>query len=294
MALQPGSAYLCKTIDTLYVNYKKEGKMLVDHNPWTLYDVLIDGIPEDIHVLDYGLGLHWTYVTAECGCGVAWTMKGGYTCKSVTRKDKRDMTLKEMAKLAKSWRFEDATLGVAAMNAWYSRREMLDPLGAVYEEPRKLERTERKRESFSEFKPLMEGKKVSVIGHFPHVYDLVDSCEKLTVLERIPSGEDLPDSACEYVLPEQDMTFITGTTTINKTLPRLLTLTEPGLTILTGPSVVMSAKLFDFGADVLAGSTVNDPELTAFCCRNGNGQLFGEAIQMMRIIKPGLTLDLAD
>ena len=263
------------------------------HNPWKMYDELIDGIPEGIKVLDYGLGLHWSYVTAECGCGVAWTMKGGYM-KTDARMDKRDMDLKDLARLSKSWRFEDATLGVAALNAWYSRPELLDELGAVYEAPRKMERSERKRESFVEFKPLMTGKKVTVIGHFPHVYDLEANCEELTVLERVPSGNDLPDSACEYVLPQQDITFITGTTTTNKTLPRLLELTKPGLTILTGPSVVNSPILFNYGADVLAGSVVADPELIAFACRNGAGQLFGQALQMMRVVKPGLDLNLAD
>ena len=34
--------------------------------------------------------------------------------------------------------------------------------------------------------------------------------------------DDFLDSACEYILPEQDFVFITGMTLTNKTLPRLL------------------------------------------------------------------------
>ena len=262
-------------------------------NPWELYDRLIDGVPEGIAVRDYSLGLHWTYLDAECGCGVAWTTKGGQVGQR-KRPDLRGHDLKSVARLAKSWNFEEATLGVAALNAWYSRKELLDPLGAVYEEPKLLARDERKREAFGEFTPHMKDGKVTVIGHFPHVYELAERCDELTVLERSCSEGDLPDPACEYVLPSQDVVFITGTTTTNKTLPRLLELSHNPLCILTGPSVVASPILFDYHADVLAGSVVNDPEKTSFAVRSGQGRLFGEAVQMMRVVKPGLELNLQD
>lgn len=267
--------------------------LATNKNPWEIYDALIDGVPEGIAVVDYALGLHWTYLNAECGCGVAWTMRGGETG-SRKRPDLRGCDLKSVARLAKSWNFEEATLGVAALNAWYSRKELLDPLGAVYEEPKALARDERKREAFGEFTPQMKGGKVTVIGHFPHVYELAKRCAELTVLERSCSEADLPDPACEYVLPSQDVVFITGTTTTNKTLPRLLELSRDALCILTGPSVVASPVLFDHHADVLAGSVVNDPEKTAFAVHSAQGRLFGEAVQMMRIVKPGLKLDLRD
>lgn len=259
-------------------------------NPWALYDALIDGIPDNIAVTDFALGVYWSYVQAECGCGVAMTMRGGASAQ-------RDMakpaaTLKDMAHLAKSWSMEDATLGVAALNAWYSRHELLGPLGAVYEEARAMAREERKREAFWEFQPAMAGKRVTVIGHFPHVLDLAQHCAQLTVLERNCSDGDLPDPAAEYVLPSQDLTFVTGTTITNKTLPRILELTRGGITIMTGPSVVASPILFDHGADVLAGSVVGDPEKTAFAVRNGRNRLFGEAVQMMRVLKPGLDITL--
>lgn len=258
------------------------------HNPWELYNALIDGIPEGIGVTDYTLGLHWSYLEAECGCGVAFTMRGGATPATKHRPDLRSLDLRSVAALAKSWTFEEATLGVAALNAWYSRRTLLDPLGAVYEEARELAREERKREAFDEFTPLMHGAKVTVIGHFPHVTDLAERCAELTVLERAYSPGDTPDPACEYILPSQDLVFITGTTTTNKTLPRLLELSRNAYTVLTGPSVVPSPALFAYGADVLAGSVVGDVEKTKFLVKTGSGRLFGEAIQMMRVCRPGV------
>lgn len=44
-------------------------------SPWRLYNHLIAGIPEDIFVRDYCLGLNWSYVEADCGCGVAYTAR---------------------------------------------------------------------------------------------------------------------------------------------------------------------------------------------------------------------------
>ena len=101
-----------------------------DATPWKLYNRLIEGIPEDIAVRDYCLGMHWSYVEADCGMGVSFTCKGG--ARRACKQDLRGTGLREMAELAKSWCFEEATLGVAALNAYYARKELLDPLGATY------------------------------------------------------------------------------------------------------------------------------------------------------------------
>ena len=100
-----------------------------DATPWKLYNRLIEGIPEDIAVRDYCLGTHWSYVEADCGMGVSFTCKGG--ARRACKQDLRGTGLREMAELAKSWCFEEATLGVAARNAYYARKELLDQLGAT-------------------------------------------------------------------------------------------------------------------------------------------------------------------
>jgi uncharacterized protein (DUF4213/DUF364 family) len=67
-----------------------------------------------------------------------------------------------------------------------------------------------------------KGKKVAVVGHFSLVEKQLGCKCSLSILEREPEGTDFLDSACEYILPEQDFVFITGMTLTNKTLPRLL------------------------------------------------------------------------
>ncbi len=43
---------------------------------WHLYDRLIEGIPEEVLVRDYALGLCWSYVEAESALGVSYTCRG--------------------------------------------------------------------------------------------------------------------------------------------------------------------------------------------------------------------------
>ena len=254
---------------------------------WKLYNHLIGQIPEGIKVRDYCLGLHWSYVEADCGMGVAFTTRGGG--KRRFKMDLRGMELRHVAELSKSWCFEEATIGVAALNAWYSRRELLDPLGCAYADPSE-HRSEGEREgggptdAFNAYRPAIEahgGKaRVVVVGHFPHVADIAEYAQ-LTVLERnCRDGLDTPDPACEFVMPQADFAFITGVTLINKTAPRLLNLAEKACTVMVGPSVIMTPFLLKWGVHELAGSIVNDPEKAKFAVSNGAGQLFGEALVM--------------
>lgn len=251
------------------------------NGPWALYNRLIDGIPAGVCVTDYCLGVHWSYVQAESGMGVGWTAGGG--AKRGFKGDLRGRELREVAQLAKSWCFEEATLGIAALNAWYSQPDKLAALGARFDEPVDLpDGTRRKMDAFELHADQMAGKKVVMVGHFPHPERLVEYGADLTILERNVRDElDTPDPACEYVIPGADLVFYTGVTLINKTAPRLLALARNARTVMVGPSVVMAPALFDFGADMLAGSAVVDPEKTRFAVQNGAGQFFGEALSML-------------
>lgn len=273
-------------------------------DPWSLYDEMIAGIPEDIQITDYGMGLAWSYVEAECGMGVAWTARDGMP--RTEKGDLRGRSLRDIATLSKSWCFGEATLGVAALNAWYSNPERLATSGlttkyecaeGVVAKPVGPEATDAaiqanergprlgmKLDAFDMMRPEIEARgdaNVVVVGHFPRVTAIADYAN-LTVLERKCSDEwDTPDPACEYVMPAADFAFITGVTLINKTAPRLLTLAKNAHVTMVGPSVVMAPTLFKWGVDALSGSVVSDPEAVRFGVRNGAGKLFGRALQMV-------------
>ncbi len=254
------------------------------HNPWRLYDALIDGIPDDVAVTRLCLGAAWTYVESESGMGVAMTCTGGGA--PTTESPLVGRPLREVAGLAKSWNWGEATLGVAALNAWYARRELLDPLGATYDDEgaQPLDH-ERAADAFAVYASKMPGKRVCVVGHFPHVERIArERGGVLTVLERTCTSDiDTPDPACEYLVPEQDYLFMTGVTLTNKTQPRLLELARLGgctHTVLVGPSVVPAALMFDEGVEGLAGSVVADPDAVRALVERGRGQLFGDALLM--------------
>jgi uncharacterized protein (DUF4213/DUF364 family) len=116
------------------------------------------------------------------------------------------------------------------------------------------------------------------VGRFPTLEPLQDVCD-LTVLERTPGGSDLPDVACEYVLPEQDCVCITGTAVSNKSLPRLLELSRSAYTVLVGPSFPLSGVWIDYGVDMLAGTVVTDTGGARHAAQEGaHRRLFSDGV----------------
>jgi uncharacterized protein (DUF4213/DUF364 family) len=258
-------------------------------NPWELYDRLIEGIPAGIGVRNWSLGKRWSFVESEAGTGIAMTISGGRpfgknggllgsntisTCA---------LELRELAKVARSWCFEEASIGIAALNAFYNTpannprlRECLTAEG--------LPVITRQNDIIAAEIRAFAGCKVTVIGHFPRLGEFADTCE-LTILERHPSESDLPDPACEYVLPQQDLVIITGTATTNKTLVRLLALSENARTVIAGPSSVCSEILFDYGVDMIGGAVVADTDEARLRVSHGTHLPFGEGLDMIKFAK---------
>jgi hypothetical protein len=188
--------------------------------------------------------------------------------------------VKKLASLVASWDELDSCLGVAALNSVINTRAHLDGLRGECE----VEASE--MSSFSFLRERVAGKKVAVVGHFPGLESLADECE-LSILERTPSAGDYPDPACEYILPEQDFVFITGTTLINKTLPRLLELSRGAFVALVGPSVPLSPVLFSYGVDLLGGTVVVDEERLRRVIEEaaGAGEIFKNGAQMAQVTR---------
>lgn len=248
---------------------------------WDLYKRLIVGIPEDVQVKDLVIGHHWVFIEAESGCGISMATVGGAGSYGLGSSPFY-MSLRDLACQTTSWNFLEASVGVAALNAWYSSPDHASEIGMKIED-------KVSNDGFELYRNICTGKKVTVVGHFPLIERLADECE-LTILERVPQPGDLPDPACEYVIPHQDYTFITGITLTNKTLPRLLQLSKgsSGSVIMVGPSVVPATLLYEYGVDCMAGSVVEDPERAkATIVRGATSGIFGHGIQKMRVERPG-------
>ena len=248
---------------------------------WGLYKRLVEGVPEGIAVRDMIVGNHWAMVEAESGCGMAMVVGGGRG-KFRLHAHALHMELRDLAAQCASWNFLEASVGVAALNAWYSTPENATAAGMKVEEAGS-------NDGFELYRRICAGKRVCVVGHFPLIERLAGECE-LSILERAPQPGDYPDPACEFIVPHQDFLFCTGITLTNKTMPRLLALADrpQTSTILVGPSVVPAPALFDFGVDCMAGSVITDPERAKEAVMHAaTSGIFNHGVQKMRVERPG-------
>ncbi|GHV80372.1 hypothetical protein AGMMS49944_21630 [Spirochaetia bacterium] len=227
-------------------------------SPWALYDALIDPIPPDLKTDEAISGPHWTYVRSGNRVGLAMNLTRVHNTETRPRllpescRDLAGMSLRGLAAAAKSWNFAEASLGVAAINAYWNSPEHETVARAMNGED---------GSAFDAWQDRVRGKKVAVIGHFMHLEKTLGGMCDLSILEKRPGPGDYPDSACEFILPEADFVFATAVTVINKTLPRLLELSHRQGLILAGPTVPLAPLLFDFGVRDLQGLVIRDPDL---------------------------------
>ena len=256
---------------------------------WKLYDDLIENIPADIRVDNITVGLSWTAVTAGNYCGTAMTVREQQECYVEDLLEcRRGQPLRYLATLSRSWNFTEASIGVAAINAYYNNKDTWKHLSYSGEIPWKIIGSEN---AFDGYAQAVKGKKVAVIGHFRRLETYLTEAKLVTVLERRPSGDDLPDSACEYILPEQDYVFITGVTLINKTLPRLLELSASARVVLVGPSTPMTPILFQYGVSEMSGFLVGGKDALIDAVSIAAHKSFFQCGDRVRMVKKNLESD---
>jgi len=115
-----------------------------------------------------------------------------------------------------------------------------------------------------------EGKRVSIVGHFPFIPRVRQQVKELWVVEKNPGENDYQESEAESLIPCADVVAITGTSLTNHTLEHLLELCDPrAYVIMLGDTVPLSPVLFDYGVDALSGTKVIDPDLAMRCVSQG-------------------------
>lgn len=191
-------------------------------------------------------GLAWTGAELSDGSfGIAMHTPGSSVER--IRESLVGLPAAEAAKSVMSWNFEEASEGMAVINAFYNGVERMERLGLVAPYDRICTKGIETK-----------GKTVAFVGHLKMPPETVAGCEKLYILEREPKNGDYPDSACEYILPHCDIVIITGSAAVNKTMPRLLELSKNAVKILIGPTVPMCPALKSIGIDRLSGMAVKD------------------------------------
>jgi uncharacterized protein (DUF4213/DUF364 family) len=245
------------------------------HALWEIYDELIAAMPDDLTVSECMIGMFWTIVRSRSS-GLAMTPSEGKIDTPLAGHI-AGMRVRDLAQYIKSWNPLEATLGLAAINSYLNAPGQVEALTSA---PLSAQA---KTSVFETLRETVKGKKVAVIGHFPDLEKLSNVCE-LSILERRPGIGDYPDPACEYLIPEQDYVFMTATTLINKTLPRLLELSRKARTIMVGPSTPLTPILFRHGVDVLAGTVViDDARLRQVVQEGAHRTIFERGGQMVEL-----------
>lgn len=229
-------------------------------NPWQLYDDILDLIPAGRVVTDALIG-RWAYIRTDEGTGAAMVYRAGPQA-STQERNVVGRDLRDVAALVKSWDLEQAALGTAAINAALATNERVAAHPQVEESGA--------TSTFTLNADKFAHQKTATIGHFGAIERYAEGNDFL-VLERDPSGDDLPDSAAEYMLADRDEVYITGSTLTNKTLPRLLELCAHTSVILVGPSAPFAPEALPSCVKVIAGSVVEDPEHVRLAISLGGG-----------------------
>jgi len=213
----------------------------------------------DAPVREVRIGAFWTAVALEGGrCGLASALRdpvlilskgddhhqhGQYPMREAGHLHER--SARELAELARSDSLLEASIGLAAINTLLDVDE--DACVELNAEQVILDRG--------------TGKGVVVVGHFPFIPRIREAARQLWVLEKRPGEGDLPAEAAPDIIPQADVVAITGTSLINHTFEELMGLCRPDAFVLVlGPTTPLSPILFDYGADVVSGTLVTDPE----------------------------------
>jgi Uncharacterized conserved protein len=232
---------------------------------WQLYDELIEGIPPDCKVDDLICGTHFAAVRSGDATGISAVLTED-TIPLMLRRKSPGMSLRQLAGCIKSWNFIEASIGQAAINAYYNSVTVCQSNGVEVADSQHTE--DRIYDPFIMYQNAIRNKKVAVVKHFPYVEQLFQPICDLSVLSLYPEMGEYPISAAEYIIPECDFVFITCNTFIDKTLPQLLKLSSKAKVIVVGPSTPMAPALAKYGVADLSGFVVKDGE-RAFCMCGG-------------------------
>jgi uncharacterized protein (DUF4213/DUF364 family) len=219
-----------------------------------LIDDLLATLKVDAPVHNVRVGAFWTAVVVEkpdeglC-CGLASTSgedKAHHHGRPLVRHAGHLLKRSglELAALARSDSQMERAIGLAAINALLPRDE------SAWVELN-AEHVIRERGS---------GKNVVIVGHFPFIPRLRHHVGRLWVLELRPMGpDDLPADRAPDIIPQADVVAITSTTLINGTFDGLISLCRSdAFVLMLGATTPLSPLLFDYRADVISGTVVDD------------------------------------
>lgn len=202
------------------------------------------------------VGVHWVLVSSKY-CGLASTLVNVGPHGHFRVRDIGTLQQKSAQELA-GWLLSDnlleASLGMAALNSLLevdeSRLEQLNAEEVIAREGK--------------------DKNVAIVGHFPFIERIKPMTKNTWVIEKLPFGDDFPESTAQEFIPQSHVVAITGTAFINHTIEGLLSLCHPDACVLVlGPSTPLTPLLFSYGISYLSGARVTDEKEALLTIQQG-------------------------
>ncbi len=240
---------------------------------WQIYDELIEGIPKDLLVDEVICGKEYCCVRSGDSVGMCGS-RTPTTRAAVFTKNMIGAPLFEVAECVKSWNFVEASAGLAALNAYYNNPQVARGNGVLFSDSMRVE--DRIFDPFIMSQNEVRGKKVAVVGHFPHLERLLEPICDFSIIEWGPKDGDYPISAAEYILPDCEYIYLTNSCIVNKTLPRLLELSKNAIRLtMVGPGTPLAPLFFNYGFETLSGFMIKDgAKLARIVAGAENGKIF--------------------
>jgi len=228
-----------------------------------IVEELFESVEKDLKgwkAVDVRIGLRYTAVLLEGQkLGIARSMveEAIECCEVVDKAGDLEGDALNLAELALSPRAVDSSIGIATINAILNN----DVNG---DEGRLLD-----------FLEIKEGDKVGMVGDFKPVIERIHKNIELFVFERGSRREEgfYPDWAVERILPEVDVSIITGISVVNKTIDHLIDLSSNAREIaILGPTTPLAPDIFrKRKVSFLGGMTVEDAKAALRIISQGGG-----------------------
>ena len=229
-----------------------------------IFDLLSTHVPKDAVIEDVSIGIFWTAVISQYGCGISATAHrwcadppGAIIPEAGHLKG---MPIKDVLYLYESGSLSARALACASLSASFHHHDMTGICwpGKAQDLLEKLCNIKRRH--------------IALIGHFHFADALRNSAHQLDIFElenRCESG-DIPNTCIPEKLPEADIVVMTSSTLLTHSAEEILKSCNPdAFKMIVGPTVPIHPELWKFGFDAICGSIVTDSTQVMHTVREG-------------------------
>ncbi|PID37227.1 MAG: hypothetical protein CR993_01145 [Rhodobacterales bacterium] len=216
--------------------------------------LLVAPLPDDVAAENILIGFNWTFVEAGPYCGIARSpSRGTEGARSIRPPEGlHGKSLKELGKFLFSTDPLSRSLGLAAVNAYWNRRDMRYP-------------EETAKGGFAALQPPGDG--VIIIGGFRGATKRLPQAR---IVEREPKPGDIPAEEAGPAIHGAKTLIITAQTLMNASLAPLLPLAGPQTRkVLLGPSAPLCPGLLAHVEEVAATVVLDPPAIERFIRESG-------------------------